>query len=92
MLYLGLGDGGGSDDTFDNAQNPATLLGKMLRLDVSGAGAGYAIPPDNPFFGPDPGGLRDEIWDLGLRNPFRFGFDRATGELWIADVGRIRER
>ena len=86
MLYLGLGDGGGSNDQFNNAQNPTTLLGKMLRIDVSAGVAGYSIPPDNPFVGDD--GIRDEIWDFGLRNPFRFAFDRATGELWIADVGQ----
>ncbi len=86
MLYLGLGDGGASDDFYNQAQNPATLLGKMLRMDVSGAGAGYTIPNDNPFVGPD--GIRDEIWAFGLRNPFRFGFDRVTGELWIGDVGQ----
>jgi hypothetical protein len=85
FLYLGLGDGGGADNQFGTAQDPASLLGKMLRLDVSGSG-GYAIPADNPFVGPD--GVADEIWDLGLRNPFRFGFDRETGELWIADVGQ----
>jgi glucose/arabinose dehydrogenase len=84
MLYLGLGDGGGSNDQFDTAQNPDTLLGKMLRLDVSGAG--YSVPPDNPFVGGD--GVRDEIWAFGLRNPYRFGFDRETGDLWIADVGQ----
>jgi glucose/arabinose dehydrogenase len=83
MLYVALGDGGSS---FDTAQDPATLLGKMLRLNVSGAGAGYTVPSSNPFVGPD--GIRDEIWSLGLRNPFRFGFDRVTGELWIADVGQ----
>jgi glucose/arabinose dehydrogenase len=85
MLYLGLGDGGGSNDQFNNAQNPATLLGKMLRLDVRGP-SGYAVPPDNPFVGND--GIRDEIWAFGLRNPFRFAFDRETGDLWIADVGQ----
>jgi glucose/arabinose dehydrogenase len=85
FLYLGLGDGGGADNQFGTAQDPASLLGKVLRLDVSGSG-GYAIPADNPFVGPD--GIADEIWDLGLRNPFRFGFDRETGELWIADVGQ----
>jgi glucose/arabinose dehydrogenase len=86
MLYFGLGDGGGSDDAFGTAQNPDSLLGKMLRLDVSGAGPGYAIPADNPFVGDD--GVRDEIWAFGLRNPFRFAFDRETGDLWIADVGQ----
>jgi glucose/arabinose dehydrogenase len=79
-LYVGVGDGGSRT----NAQDPNLLLGKMLRLDVSGS-AGYAIPADNPFRGND--GVRDEIWDFGLRNPFRFSFDRATGDLWIGDVG-----
>lgn len=88
MLYFGLGDGGGSNDSFATAQNPDTLLGKMLRLDVSGDGPGYAVPPDNPFVGND--GIRDEIWAFGLRNPFRFGFDRVTGDLWIADVGQAQ--
>jgi glucose/arabinose dehydrogenase len=86
MLYWGSGDGGGSNDFFNNSQNPDSLLAKMLRLDVSAGVAGYSVPPDNPFVGPD--GVRDEIWDMGLRNPFRFGFDRETGALWIADVGQ----
>jgi len=86
MLYFGLGDGGGSNDQFDNAQNPATLLGKMLRIDVGAGVAGYSIPADNPFVGGD--GIRDEIWAFGLRNPYRFAFDRETGDLWIADVGQ----
>jgi glucose/arabinose dehydrogenase len=82
MLYFALGDGG---ESFNTAQDPTTLYGKMLRIDVSAGLAGYSIPPDNPFVGDD--GVRDEIWDFGFRNPFRFGFDRDTGELWIADVG-----
>lgn len=87
FLYWALGDGGGSDDPFQNAQNPNSLLGKMQRLDVSGgATAPYTIPPDNPFVGPD--GVADEIWALGFRNPFRFSFDRANGDLWIGDVGQ----
>jgi glucose/arabinose dehydrogenase len=86
-LYLGLGDGGGSNDFYRTAQNGQTLLGKMLRLDVSGGpDAPYQIPPDNPFVG-DPG-VRDEIWAFGMRNPYRFFFDRETGDLWIADVGQ----
>jgi glucose/arabinose dehydrogenase len=82
MLYFALGDGG---ESFNTAQDPASLYGKMLRLDVSAGVAGYSIPSDNPFVGND--GIRDEIWAFGFRNPFRFGFDRETGELWIADVG-----
>ncbi len=84
MLYVGLGDGGGGGDPDDYAQNPQSLLGKMLRLDVAGP-SGYAIPADNPFVGAAP---RDEIWALGLRNPWCFGFDRLTGDLWISDVGQ----
>lgn len=85
-LYVATGDGGSGNDPFNNAQNRDTLLGKMLRIDVSGSGAGYAIPASNPFVGA--AGTRAEIWDLGLRNPFRNSFDRATGDLWIADVGQ----
>lgn len=88
-LYLGLGDGGSAGDPFGNGQNMNTLLGKMLRLDVvGGAGdpAGYVVPDDNPFTGQS--GVKPEIWATGLRNPWRFSFDRATGELWIGDVGQ----
>ncbi len=85
-LYLGLGDGGGGGDPFGNGQNPETLLGSILRLDVGGAGDDtYAIPPDNPFVD---GGGAPEVFLYGLRNPWRFSFDRATDELWIADVGQ----
>jgi glucose/arabinose dehydrogenase len=84
FLYLGTGDGGSGGDPQNRAQNPQSLLGKMLRLDVSGP-SGYAIPADNPFVGQAP---RDEIWALGLRNPWCYGFDRLTGDLWIADVGQ----
>jgi glucose/arabinose dehydrogenase len=83
MLYVGMGDGGGSSET---SQMGDTLLGKMLRLDVRGDG--YAVPSDNPFVG-DPS-VSDEIWALGLRNPWRFSFDRQTGDLWIGDVGAAR--
>jgi len=83
MLYLGLGDGGSGGDPLRAGQDPDTLLGKLLRLDVSGAP--YAIPEDNPFAD---GGGRPEIWALGLRNPWRFSFDTASGDLWIADVGQ----
>jgi glucose/arabinose dehydrogenase len=86
MLYIGIGDGGGANDVPNNAQNVDRLLGKMLRLDVSGSGL-PAIPPDNPFVGMAP---RDEIWALGLRNPWCFSFDRLTGDLYIADVGQAQ--
>ncbi len=84
-LYLGTGDGGSGGDPANNSQNTGVLLGKMLRLDVDG-GTPYAIPPSNPFVGP--GNPRDEIWSLGLRNPWRFSFDRLNGDLWIGDVGQ----
>ena len=84
-LYVGMGDGGGGGDPSDNAQSLNSLLGKMLRIDVD-AGPPYGIPPDNPFIG-NPA-ARPEIWALGLRNPWRFSFDRLTGDLWIADVGQ----
>jgi glucose/arabinose dehydrogenase len=83
MLYIGMGDGGG---TSESSQEGDTLLGKMLRLDVHGDG--YAIPPDNPFVG-EPA-VSDETWALGLRNPWRFSFDRETADLWIGDVGGVR--
>ncbi|MGD9548542.1 MAG: PQQ-dependent sugar dehydrogenase [Candidatus Krumholzibacteriia bacterium] len=85
LLYFGLGDGGGGGDPQNNAQNDQVLLGKLLRLDVSGTGPGYAIPPDNPFVGLPP---RDEIWAKGLRNPWGWSFDGLTGDLYIADVGQ----
>jgi len=84
-LYIGMGDGGSGGDPQNRAQNPLTLLGKMLRIDVGGL-SGYAVPPDNPFVG-NPAYL-PEIWALGVRNPFRWSFDAATGDLWIADVGQ----
>lgn len=84
-LYFGLGDGGHPYEPNYNSQDPSKLLGKMLRLDVDN-GDPYAIPPDNPFLdNPD---FRPEIWALGLRNPWRFCFDRATDDLYIADVGQ----
>lgn len=90
-LYVGTGDGGGGGDPARNAQNPNSLLGKLLRLDVESPGTTtYTIPATNPFVGDrDPQNLyRDEIWALGLRNPWRFSFDRQTGNLYIADVGQ----
>jgi len=89
MLYLGTGDGGGGGDPAGNAQNPASLLGKMLRLDVSASTLmqPYAVPPTNPWVN-DTTGRRGETWALGLRNPWRFAFD--GGNLYIADVGQDR--
>ena len=84
-LYIGMGDGGSGGDPENRAQNRSTLLGKMLRIDVN-SGDPYSIPPSNPWASGS-GGLR-EIWAYGLRNPWRFTFDRASGDLWIADVGQ----
>jgi glucose/arabinose dehydrogenase len=84
-LYIGMGDGGSGGDPGNRAQNLGDLLGKMLRIDVD-SGSPYAIPPSNPFR--SQAGARAEIWALGLRNPWRFTFDRNTGDLWIADVGQ----
>ncbi|MBL8899166.1 MAG: PQQ-dependent sugar dehydrogenase [Planctomycetes bacterium] len=84
-LYLGLGDGGAAGDPACHAQNCASLLGKMLRIDVD-ASFPYAIPATNPFFGSTT--CRQEIWALGLRNPWRWSFDRLTGDLYIGDVGQ----
>ncbi len=91
-LYYGLGDGGSGGDPDCRAQKTNELLGKILRLDVDRSAAGllYAIPSDNPFIGD--GGHRDEVWAIGVRNPWRFSFDRGTGNFWIADVGQnVRE-
>jgi glucose/arabinose dehydrogenase len=89
FLYIGTGDGGGVGDPHDNAQNKQTLLGKLLRIDVHpGSSRPYSIPRSNPFFGSVAG--RDEIWSYGLRNPWRFSFDSASGDLWIGDVGEMR--
>jgi glucose/arabinose dehydrogenase len=85
FLYMGLGDGGSANDPEGRAQNLGDLLGSILRLDLHGA-APYAVPPDNPFVGQ--AGVQPEIWSYGLRNPWRFSFDRATGDLYIADVGQ----
>ncbi len=90
-LWIGTGDGGAANDRFGNGQNPATLLGKMLRLDVTSDPAQpYLIPGDNPWVDADWNrqDVADEVWGVGLRNPWRYSFDRATGDLWIADVGQ----
>ncbi len=86
MLYIGLGDGGSANDPRNNGQNPLALLGKMLRIDVESDPARYLVPPDNPFVN-NPA-YAPEIWALGLRNPWRYAFDRETGGLFIADVGQ----
>lgn len=85
MLYVGMGDGGSGGDPRANGQNKTTLLGKMLRLNVDHKD-GYSIPEDNPFL--HERGARPEIWALGLRNPWRFAFDREAGLLYVADVGQ----
>ena len=87
LLYFGLGDGGSGGDPFGHGQSTATLLGKMMRIDVNSTSPGlqYGIPPDNPFAAG--GGLR-EIYAIGFRNPWRFSFDRTTGRLFVADVGQ----
>jgi len=87
FLYIASGDGGSSNDPSNNAQSLNTLLGKMLRINVSGA-SGYTIPPSNPFI--TTAAARPEIWAYGLRNPWRASFDRSSGDLWIADVGQSR--
>jgi glucose/arabinose dehydrogenase len=85
MLYIALGDGGGGGDPLEAGQSLATLLGALLRIDVD-RGNPFTIPADNPFVGQ--AGARGEIWAYGLRNPWRYSFDRQTGELYIADVGQ----
>lgn len=83
-LYFGLGDGGSAGDPQGNGQNKDVLIGSLLRIDVSGPG-GYQIPLENPYAH---GGGKAEVWAKGLRNPWRFSFDRATGDLYIGDVGQ----
>ena len=90
FLYVGIGDGGSEGDPDNNAQRLDSLLGKILRIDVDSVTTElpYGIPADNPFVGRE--GARGEIWALGLRNPWRFSFDRATGRMWISDVGGLQ--
>ncbi len=86
LLYLGIGDGGGQGDPAGNGQALDTVLGKIVRIDPAPSnGFNYTVPPDNPFVGRE--GARPEIWAYGLRNPWRWSFDRATGDVWIGDVG-----
>lgn len=84
-LYFGLGDGGSFDDPQNRAQNTQTLLGKMIRIDVDN-GNPYSVPSSNPFVGNV--AVLDEIWAIGVRNPWKFSFDRLTGDMWIGDVGQ----
>ena len=84
-LYIGLGDGGSGNDPQNRSQNRQTLLGKMLRIDIDTEDP-YQIPPDNPFVQDE--STLDEIWAIGLRNPWRYSFDSETGDLYIADVGQ----
>jgi glucose/arabinose dehydrogenase len=94
-LYIGMGDGGSGNDPQNNAQNPNTLLGKMLRIDVNVSDAdpaGYRIPPDNPFLDGNPIAALGEIWSFGLRNPWRYTFDEVSlggsGAMFLGDVGQ----
>ena len=90
-LYVGIGDGGSEGDPHGNGQNCSTLLGKILRINVdsSSSGKNYSVPSTNPFFG-NTLGFREEIYAFGFRNPWRFSFDSATGQLWVGDVGQDR--
>jgi glucose/arabinose dehydrogenase len=83
-LWISMGDGGGSRGA--DAQDPTKLLGKLLRITPNRSGKGYTVPSDNPFVADDK--VRDEIWALGLRNPFRFSIDHPTGDIWIGSVGQ----
>jgi glucose/arabinose dehydrogenase len=85
-FYIGLGDGGNEMDPWNNAQNPQSLLGKILRVDVDSVTPPYSIPDDNPVYTVNPE-LAPEVWAWGLRNPWRFSFDSLTGDLYIGDVG-----
>jgi glucose/arabinose dehydrogenase len=85
-LYCGMGDGGSGGDPGNRAQNTNVIFGKLLRINVSGGLATYTSPVSNPFYGM--AGYRNELWTLGMRNPWRFYFDRITGDLWVGDVGQ----
>lgn len=85
-LYIGMGDGGSLGDPLNRAQNMLSHLGKMLRIDVSGNTAGYSVPMDNPFV--TQSSVLPEIWASGMRNPWKYSFDKLTGDLWIGDVGQ----
>jgi glucose/arabinose dehydrogenase len=90
-LWIGMGDGGAANDRFRNGQNPDALLGKMLRIDVTtDPSRPYLVPQNNPWVSTDWNGqdVRDEVWAVGLRNPWRYSFDRETSDLWIGDVGQ----
>lgn len=97
-LYIGMGDGGSGNDPDNRAQNRSLLLGKMLRIDPDSVSPAYHIPPGNPFTGANtarcdngsttPGNTCQEIWSIGMRNPWRWSFDRLNGSLWVADVGQ----
>lgn len=89
-LYMAFGDGGGSNDTYQNAQDLTNPLGDIIRIDVSAHDDGFLIPADNPFADQDGSDTLPEIWAYGLRNPFRWSFDRLTGDVWIGDVGQLR--
>ena len=88
-LYIGMGDGGSAGDPLGSGQDPSTLLGAILRIDVAGASEDqpYSIPADNPFIN---GGGRGEVWAYGFRNPWRFAIDKSSGDLWVGDVGQNR--
>ncbi|MDZ4259601.1 MAG: PQQ-dependent sugar dehydrogenase [Gemmatimonadales bacterium] len=86
MLYIGMGDGGSGGDPQGNGQNSGTLLGSLLRFEVNPGDGSLAVPIDNPFVGQV--GARPELWSIGLRNPWRFAFDPANGDLYIGDVGQ----
>jgi glucose/arabinose dehydrogenase len=87
MLYIGLGDGGSAGDPMDNGQDVGVLLGKILRINPKASATGaYSVPADNPFVANS--NARPEVWQFGLRNPWRFSFDRSSGDLWIGDVGQ----